>query len=51
MGLLQIRQILCKLILHFEMELLEECTEWSNQKARLLWEMPPLMIRLKHRMA
>ena len=51
MGLLQIRQMLCKLVLNFEMELSEDCINWNDQKARLLWDMPPLWARLKHRNA
>ncbi|MCJ1326612.1 hypothetical protein MMC10_003277 [Thelotrema lepadinum] len=49
MGLLQIRQMLCKLLINFDMQLEPECVDWNNQKARLLWDMPPLWVKLRHR--
>ncbi len=49
MAYLQIRSMLCRLIMNFEMELCEDSLNWKDQKARLLWDMPPLNAKLTHR--
>ena len=42
------RLILARMLLEFDFELCEESREWNkDQKFYLLWEMPPLKLRLR----
>ncbi|RAQ47341.1 cytochrome P450 monooxygenase [Aspergillus flavus] len=45
----EMRVILARVLWNFDLELCEESTQWSDQKAYTLWEKPPLMCRLKLR--
>ncbi|KAI0009074.1 cytochrome P450 monooxygenase-like protein [Xylariaceae sp. FL0662B] len=48
---LQIRQILSRLLWHFDVELCAESENWAAQQAHLLWDMKPLYVKLSHRRA
>lgn len=45
----EIRTILARLIWNFDMELLDECKGWEDQKVFILWDKPSIMVRLKPR--
>ncbi|KAH9884566.1 cytochrome P450 [Xylariomycetidae sp. FL2044] len=49
MGMHEMRLILARLLLAFDMELCEESTRWDEARAFILWEKKPLMCRLKPR--
>ncbi|MCJ1355500.1 MAG: hypothetical protein MMC33_005492 [Icmadophila ericetorum] len=49
MAYLQIQQMLCRLIINFDMALCDNSLNWKDQKARLLWDMPPLNVQLRYR--
>jgi cytochrome P450 len=45
----EMRLILARVLWNFDLTLCEESNEWYKQKAYVLWEKPPLMCKLKHR--
>ena len=45
----EMRSILARLLWHFDLTLCEESRGWENQKAYLLWDKPPLWVKLSHR--
>ncbi|KAL9079651.1 MAG: hypothetical protein Q9157_001483 [Trypethelium eluteriae] len=46
----EIRLILCRLLMEFDMELTEESNEhWLDQKVYVVWEKKPLMVKLRPR--
>ena len=48
LAYVEMRLILTQLLLEFEFELCEESRSWSSdQRFYLLWERPPLKMRLK----
>jgi cytochrome P450 len=46
LAYMEMRLILAKLLWNFDLELDESCRDWSNQKANITWEKPPLLVRL-----
>ena len=49
MAYMQIRHILCRLVMNFNMELMPESTNWPDMKAHLVWHMHALNVKLSHR--
>lgn len=45
----EMRSILARVLWNFDMQIEEESQEWSEQKEYVLWQKPPLWIKLKHR--
>jgi hypothetical protein len=43
------RLILARLLWNFDFELIDKKFEWTRQKAYLVWEKKPLMVRVKVR--
>ncbi|GAB1207970.1 hypothetical protein APSETT445_006707 [Aspergillus pseudonomiae] len=41
--------ILARLIWQFDLELLPECFNWADQRAYIIWDKPPLLIKLTPR--
>ncbi|KAJ6002943.1 hypothetical protein N7451_005490 [Penicillium sp. IBT 35674x] len=46
LAYVEMRLILARMIINFEMELAEPGFDWINQKVYKLWEKPPLMLKL-----
>jgi hypothetical protein len=42
----EIRLILCKLFFNFDVELLPESDNWTDQKVYAVWDKGPLMVTL-----
>jgi len=47
LAYVEMRLILAKVLWHFDLELADEGDDWADQKAPVLWEKKPLMVRLK----
>ncbi|KAK3302986.1 cytochrome P450, partial [Chaetomium strumarium] len=47
MALHEMRLVLARLFFRFDLELLDESRDWTDQKAFVLWEKKPLLCRLK----
>ncbi len=45
----EIRSMLARLVWHFDIELLEESSDWEKQKVFILWAKPSLMVKLTAR--
>lgn len=45
----EIRSILTRMMWHFDMELCEQSRAWTQQKAYLMWDKPPLWVKLRNR--
>ncbi|KAF2458035.1 cytochrome P450 [Lineolata rhizophorae] len=45
----EIRLILCKVLFHFDVELRPESSRWIDQNCYVLWDKPPLWVRIKER--
>ncbi|KAG7005995.1 cytochrome P450 monooxygenase [Physcia stellaris] len=45
----EMRSILARMMWHFDMTLCRESNDWTQQKAYLLWDKPPLWVELTHR--
>ena len=45
----EMRLLMAKILWHFDMELAPECREWHRQRIMILWEKPPLMVKIKRR--
>lgn len=45
----EIRAILARLVWNFDMELERESLNWNRQKVYILWDKPPLMVKLRRR--
>lgn len=46
----EVRSVLCRMLFNFDMELQPESEEWTTkQKFHILWEKPPLMVKLTER--
>lgn len=45
----EMRSILTRMMWHFDMELCEQSRTWAQQKAYLLWDKPPLWVKLSNR--
>ena len=43
------RLILARVLWNFDLELCDESKGWSDQKAYILWEKPPLLCKLSFR--
>jgi hypothetical protein len=41
------RLILGNVLWNFDLELCEESQNWTNQKVFVVWEKPPLMVRVR----
>lgn len=41
------RLILAKVLWHFDLELCSQSQDWPNQKSYILWDKPPLMVKIK----
>jgi hypothetical protein len=41
------RLMLASVLLHFDLELAAESSDWMNQQCFNLWEKSPLMVKLK----
>ncbi|RMZ84443.1 hypothetical protein DV738_g836, partial [Chaetothyriales sp. CBS 135597] len=46
LGYAEIRLVLCKLLWTFDMTLCEDSRDWLNQDVFIIWDKPPLMVRL-----
>jgi cytochrome P450 len=46
LAYLELRLIVAKTVLAFDMELLEESTNWIDQRTYTLWEKKPLMCKI-----
>lgn len=46
LAYVEMRLILARMIINFEMELAEPDFDWIDQKVYNLWEKPPLMLKL-----
>jgi len=40
------RSVMARMLWHFDMELCAESQNWTDHKCYLLWEKPPLKVRL-----
>ena len=45
----EMRSILARMMWHFDMELCDESRTWTQQKAYLTWDKPPLWVKLSER--
>ena len=45
----EMRSIVARMLWHFEMELCEESRRWADQKVYILWDKPPLKVKLSKR--
>ena len=45
----EMRLILARVLWNFDLELCDESKGWSDQKAYILWEKPPLLCKLSFR--
>jgi hypothetical protein len=45
----EMRSIMARLIWHFDMELQPDSLNWDQQKVYVLWDKPPLNVRLTAR--
>jgi hypothetical protein len=43
------RSILARVLWHFDLELCDESRNWARQKVFILWDKPPLNVRLRAR--
>ncbi|KAF3000541.1 hypothetical protein E8E14_000671 [Neopestalotiopsis sp. 37M] len=43
----EMRLILAKVLWHFDLELCSQSQDWSNQKSYILWDKPPLLVKIK----
>jgi cytochrome P450 len=44
----EMRSVIARMIWHFDMELVNEDQNWTDQNVYLMWEKPPLMVKLSH---
>jgi hypothetical protein len=42
----EIRLVLCKLLWNFNFAIMPESANWIDQKVYILWQRPPLMMKL-----
>ena len=42
----EIRLVLCKLLWNFNFTVMPESASWMDQKVYILWQKPPLMMKL-----
>lgn len=47
----EMRSMLARLLWHFDLTLCEESLDWESQKAYILWDKPPLWVKLSPRTA
>lgn len=45
----EMRSVMARMLWHFDMELLPESDGWVNQNVFMMWEKPPLKVKLSHR--
>jgi hypothetical protein len=45
----EMRSIMARMLWHFDMELIDKEKDWLKQPVYILWEKPPLNIKLTHR--
>ncbi|KAL8961495.1 MAG: hypothetical protein Q9193_001954 [Seirophora villosa] len=45
----EMRSILARMLWHFEIQLEEESRDWADHNEYVLWDKPPLWVRLQHR--
>lgn len=41
--------MLASVLFHFDLELCDTQSDWLHQETHILWDKPPLMVRLKIR--
>jgi hypothetical protein len=39
---------MARMVWHFDIELVDEDQNWTDQNVYLMWEKPPLMVKLSH---
>lgn len=49
LAYLEMRLILARLLWNFDFELLDKNFDWTRQKAFVVWDKDPLMVRVKQR--
>ncbi|KAI4152136.1 MAG: hypothetical protein L6R39_001887 [Caloplaca ligustica] len=49
LAYLEMRSILVRILWNFDITLCEESHGWSDQKSYILWDKPPLWVKLEHR--
>jgi len=49
LAYLTLRSILARLLWHFDFELCEESKGWHNQRSFILWDKPPLWLKMSRR--
>ncbi|EFQ85302.1 hypothetical protein P3342_009332 [Pyrenophora teres f. teres] len=49
LAYLTLRSVLARLLWHFEFELCEESQGWDNQKSFILWDKPPLWLKMSRK--
>ncbi|RMZ66223.1 cytochrome P450 [Pyrenophora seminiperda CCB06] len=49
LAYLTIRSVLARLLWHFDWELCEESVGWHDQRSFILWDKPPLWLKISHK--
>ncbi|KAG9385254.1 cytochrome P450 monooxygenase [Pyrenophora tritici-repentis] len=50
LAYLTLRSVLARLLWHFDFELCEESQGWHNQRCFILWDKPPLWLRISRKL-
>ena len=45
----EMRSIMARILWHFEIELVDQSQDWTDQYEYGVWDKPPLWVRLQHR--
>ena len=48
LAYLEMRLIMARMLWNFDLELADQDFEWTKQKAYIVWEKEPLMVRVKN---